>query len=198
MKEMERKTTGIYTERKAIQEEIAWIREERRRLHDRYFELLDRLKVLDEREVESVDPTEVISRLMDITDTLSELVPKVPVQNLIHHLKDNYDTSAVEQGSDEDNSGEKGAISSKELLLQKMRDDSLHKGRGNVKYKYQVELVVDIMKELGRPAQLYELKQIMEDRHSIVWSNPTNAMISISKYEPRLEKIGYGTYQLKL
>jgi hypothetical protein len=187
---------AILTERAAIQDEMKWIREERRHLHDRYYDLMDRLRYLDERDMEAVDPNVVINQLIDTTNRLGNIVPEVTIGQVVEHLQKEFDLSAFAPKKEEE---EQSIIPKEEIFKEQLREDAQSNFMRGTKndYEKQAPLVVKIMKELGRPVQLAELKDMMYEKHNVIWKNASNAINTIMIYEPKIEKIQYGTYQYR-
>lgn len=78
----------IFTERQAIKQRIEEIREERRALQNEYYELLDRLRYMDERELEAVDVESVMGNMTEAVISLQRLIPNIPADIMIRSLSE--------------------------------------------------------------------------------------------------------------
>src|SRR5690606_13197997 len=118
----------LYNEREALKDYIEWIKDERRRLAEEYWNALSRLRELDEKlENDLRSSPEIFDKLLgmiesqkETVDKLSNVIPKVPVETAVEHLKQSVTTTYNEE-----------RISIKQIEEEKDREEFLNPRRRN-------------------------------------------------------------------
>lgn len=187
---------STFTERKALKEYVAWIREERRRLGDEYWKAIERIRELDANaevnnvSVETVDRlAEVINRQNEVIERLNDLMPKIPVEVAVKQLQNITGNVTVTEDQLVKAKVMEEAINYKERK-------AIRKGRTNLDIKSLSYDVVNYLNEQGRPVKMAEIAEYLKEIGAKV-ANPTNLMKSIMSYQVKVERVMKGYYQIK-
>ena len=212
---------SMFTERQAIKDELEFIRQERLRIHeqrralaeesrrlDNRFDILRKaLNQLDELErhnLKAYDIEGVIGSLVHTVSRLSDIIPKVPANDYLTAIKRGADLpiDATKDIIDEEEvqesfeSKESFKIKTSDIEVESSKEQkkvSNTKRRKNANYKEQAPKVVELLKEIGRPAKLGEISEMIE----FEWGNPTLAIDRIMKIDPRIERVARGYFQVR-
>jgi hypothetical protein len=186
----------MLTERKAIEQAIQWnrseitsMREASRILTEQNFLHTKRLRELDEYDrvhgqVIALDPNAIIPILVEQSRLMAELIEeRASKKDLMLELSDMMGEETVTTRRTFTQTSEESTTTTKTK-----RND----------FKKQAPTVASILKSFGRPVSLSDIVEKMELDHDAKWGFPTNAMDSIIRFDPRISRVGHGTYQYKL
>lgn len=187
----------MYTERVALQQELEFLREQDRINFERRKEIMLRLKELDGKDREAVDPNAIIDKLSEHNALLTRLIPALTWDQLItesrkEQVKDfkkvvteeeETTTTTTRKKRTEETSEESSTTSTERIYV-------------NRDLKKDSETVTSVLRELGRPVQLRELTAILEEQHDVKWGSPTTTMNHIMGHNPRINRVSKGFYQL--
>lgn len=197
----------VFTERAAIRERMTDIKEEKKRLNEEYYVLLDRLRTLDTQETEAIDTESVVGSLTDALRLLKELIPNIPTDVLITNLADKVKESGVQIQAELE---ETPIVPEYIVAEQKYRDAQrqLHERtpgkKNNSKYLNKSDsgrlsdAIVALLKEKGIPTKLGELQDEIEQEFGPISGAAFHArMNTIMKNNSKVEKVMRGVYQYK-
>lgn len=196
----------MLTERKSIQEaiqfnqeEIKRLSEERRMLFDQNLVFTKRIREIDEIErgtgqLVIVDPMESMRLHAETNQLLTRLIPNVTLDRLTDLLEQEALDSARELFTEETTTTTKKTTT----FVEESEETTVTKKQKRNDFKKQAPTVASILSEFGRPTSLQDLTAILEKDHEIKWSQPSQAMDSIMRFQPRISRAGHGVYQLSL
>lgn len=166
-----------FTERVALREYLEFLREERERITTEYWNTLNRLRELDEKE-----ERETQGQKFNVPEKGSSFQDAVEAMNNL----------------DEDDNVEQTRISQQDIEEMKDYDEvtvSVKRSRRNdiKSLSYQV---ASYLKNSPVPVKMSELKEFMEDQGHKT-KNPTDLMNHIMEYHPRVERVSRGYYQYR-
>lgn len=187
---------SIYTERKALQEHIEWIREERRRLSDEYWRAIERLreldnKLADEGVSELVDKLFIVAeRQNDAVNDLANLIPSIPVEEVVKYWKELNGNSEPEDIIEK--------VKNEEIERQKDIDDSNRPVKRSKRQdsKIMTSEIASFLKSEGVPVNTASIKSHLEEKGYTV-NNPTNVIVRAMEQNDKIERVSRGFYQYK-
>lgn len=195
---------AVFTERQAIQQRMAEIREERRELGNEYYRLMDRLRDLDTQEKEAIDSEAVVGSLAEAVKTLRDLIPFIPADALIKQVaqlvKENEIEITVEEEEQKPQVAPAHVISHQQQMDAEKHLTEKPRRVGRVKSDDLNRMIVDVLKDRGVPMKLEDIRQAVEEQVGYEFNGGTfhnrlnNLMISNS----RVEKPMRGYYQYKM
>lgn len=195
------------TERSAIKQRMQDIKEERRQLHNEYYELLDRLRELDSYEREAIDTEGIMGNLIHTVQILSQLTPTLPVEDLFERtVKKAVDSGMsieVKEVQEDHN------IVPSHVVQEQMYTDSLRalenkpekkKATTRTNSKKFTERIVEIMKIEGIPLRLSDIKQFYQNKYDeeILDGTFFNRLTKAMEIDNKLQKVSRGFYQYKM
>jgi len=184
----------MYTERKALEEHIMWIREERRKLSDEYWRAIAHLRELDNKLNEG-GPSELTEKLAKMVEEqgntineLKNLVPKVPVEVAVEQFKKLKEEESV--------TIEEPKIPNVQIESQKDFDDRNRsvKRRTHQDNTAIAHEIASYLKETGIPTRTIDIQNHMEQKGYIL-NNPTNYVNRAMEINKRIERVSWGFYQ---
>lgn len=184
----------VFTERIAIREELEFIREERRKLTDRYHTLVFRLRELDEedRKVGSFADNEgVMNLLQGLTKELSYAVSRVHSQApMTQYLEEQVQDQLIQKDN---------VVIDKETVVdQKEQDRVVKKGKGNDLRKTAL-IVLNYLKDAGGPVKSSRIFDYLRERHNLSWDKRSQGYVikTLVQYEKKIVNSNRGYYQYK-
>lgn len=189
----------MLTERKALQDYIEWLKDERRRLGEEYWSAIERLRVLDQEvqtDISSIDMVNDLSKLIKMqTETvnkLGNLIPSIPVETIVESWSE---TERVSIETEKNYS----KISPKQMEQEKDREDfSATIKRRNNSIKNLSSDVSTFLEGAGAPVKMAEIENYVLQKGYNKFSNPSDIMNKIMNYNPRIERAYRGYYQYRL
>lgn len=181
----------FFTERVAIKEELEFIREERRKLTDRYWDLITRLKELDAEDRargQFIDIEGAFQSIHEITKELSFAISYV-------HKKIPMDIENEELSLIQDNQ-----VADKETVRNQQKDDNTILERKNKDLKKIAQLVASFLKEKGVPVRINTIFKYLMDDYGYYWGKTSYSWTfkQLMQYEPKIISSSRGYYQYKL
>lgn len=185
----------MLTERQAIKEELEWIRVERTRLSDRYWENMARLRELDELDRKNgplvlIDHEKITGQLCDAVTTLRGLIPDISLDRIKEMMEQEVLRKTAEMFEEETIIVESSTVtqtnSEKSVTTKKVKRND---------FKKQAPTVASILKEFGRPTSLQNIMAKLEEEHHIKWDYPTSSFDLIMQYDPHISRVSKGFYQ---
>lgn len=177
-----------FNERKALQEHIQYLREERRRLGDEIWKAHERLKQLDE----AAQHPEVLEKMYNTVERLEKLLPTM---NAVQTIENSELPSNLILDTPEEMEAK---ISNYEIELEKekvFRASRMKKGT-QTDVKELAVVILNYLKERGIPVKTSEIRGYLEE-HGITHKNMTNTMNQVMNYQPKIERVSKGYYQVK-
>lgn len=163
----------MYNERMAIREYTKWIREERRFLAEEYWRAIERLRELDKNQPIQAEQPKQEQRLT-----------KEEAQENIKHLKKffgNFETNVPAK------------------LIEEERDRAVRQAVIKVRKKADTRIietiVVRFLKEAGKPVRTKDINDLLKEEGYDL-ANPTETMNRVMSYNPKIERVGRGYYQI--
>ncbi len=189
---------ATFTERQAIQQRMQQIREERRELATEYYDLLDRLRHLDEQDRDSVDVDAIVGTMADAVRTLKDLVPHIPYEAVMSHIAHMMGGYAIE----EEANSKPALVEPHEIHRQRTRDAQeqvTSRNPNRMDRTYLKEIVVNILKDSGMPIKLSALHEMVEQQLEHTYSSKSlvAAMATWMLEDSRIEKPSRGYYQYR-
>lgn len=176
----------VYTERKALKDYIDWIKEERRRLSDEYWNAVERLRELDDVDRKE-QPIDLNEKLFDTINTLSKMIPSVPVEKVVSELKTDLSVPTTKNE----------IVSYTDIDDQRQRDKkrsgTVRKSRIN--YDMLTNEIINFMDEKGIPVNLSTITKHLVSK-GLTLSNPTIMMNKAMEVNHKIQRISKGVYQL--
>lgn len=196
---------AVFTERQAIQQRMAEIREERRELSNEYYTLMDRLRELDNVEKEAIDTESVVGNLTEAVKTLRSLIPFIPADALIKQVaemvKENDITIEVDKEEQKPQVAPEHVIKHQQHVDAEKHITTKKTGRLSSSQVREIEqIIIDILKESGIPMKLLDIrnevtKRIGYEMHEGTFhAKVNNLMIK----NPRVTKPMRGYYQYQM
>jgi hypothetical protein len=176
----------MYTERKALEDYIIWLKEERRRLGEEYWKAIERLKQMDEN-IAAQGTSELVERLMLLVedqnktvDKLSKMVPPVPASAAIELFKQetNEIINKVEIQKERDKE-------EKQLPVKRARRQDR---------KVIAQVIKHFLKNKGVPVKSKHIQKHLEGQGYKV-NNITVLLQTAQEHEPTIKKAMRGYYQ---
>lgn len=192
---------GVFTERKAIQQRMAEIREERRELADEYHKLMDRLREIDHHEIEAIDAEALVGSMADALRTLKEFMPEITADQMLeklHHM-------AAEQQKDITYEEEppKVEVAPAHVISHQQHLDAT---KGFTKQRMSAKDVEDLkrymadtLEEAGVPVKLADLQEQVENHFGVEFKKGTfhRHIRELAESNPKVQKAHRGFYQFK-
>jgi hypothetical protein len=180
----------MYTERNAIEDLIRENRNHMKDLREQNMELMKRLRDLDERDMKtnSFDIyNELTDSLTEVVSKLSELIPHVPVQQLIEHIQQNVDTSIVEpaEKKPEPTPVQKAA---QNQIIHMNPPKTISKER-------TASIIKSILEEAKGEVKTKQLEEEFYNRTGKKYANFNEQLKQSMKIYPSIEKAGHGRYK---
>lgn len=193
---------AVFTERQAIQQRMAEIREERRELGNEYYTLMDRLRELGNVEKEAIDTESVVGNLTEAIKTLQQLIPHIPAEALIRQVaevvKENDITIEIDKEEQKPQVAPEHVIKHQQYLDSEKNLTERKRKRYNGKELNQ--LIIDIMKETGVPMKLGDIRAMVEETTGQEFNEGTfhNRMNNLMLSNPKVTKPMRGYYQYQM
>jgi hypothetical protein len=177
----------MFTERKALEDYIEWLREERRRLGEEYWKAIERLKQLDQ-DLTAEGSSELVGKLMVMiedqtktVDRLRQMVPSVPAQAAIDLFKKEADN----------------IINKVEIQKERDKEESSApvKRAKRQDRKQMAQEIKAYLKSKGVPVKSQKIKQYLESKGYKV-NNITVLIQTAQEHEPQIKKATFGYYQV--
>lgn len=181
---------NLYTERKALEDHIKWIKEERRKLAEEYWKSVERLRELDSQ-LSNEGQNELVEKLMTMIELQSETIglmkdkiPHVPIETVVEQWKQE-NKEKVET---------KKLIPESEIAEAKYRENKKRIGK-RLDYTVVAKEIEHFIKETGRPVQTKEITIYLNEK-GIKLSNPTSTLNRVMELNEKIERVYKGYYQL--
>jgi hypothetical protein len=181
----------LFTERIAIKEELEFIREERRRLTDRYWGLMERLKQLDSEERvngQFIDMDGVVKSFDRMTKDLSEALSLVHRHTPMDQLPEEPADEPIQDNQ----------VADKETVIKQREFDSTITKTNWKDLKKITPIVSQFLKERGVPVKLSTIFAVLEEQ-GFKWSKTAYSltMKTIMEYDKKISPATRGYYQYK-
>jgi hypothetical protein len=191
------KVSVTFTERKALEQYIEYIVEERSRLLEEYKSAMARLSKLDD--IDNVHP-EIPKKVEQSAPALSpakQLIPEMvtPQAGPINSLEEAIEALQVMNGAPTED--KQVYDRQKEIIKDIDRKNSPVKSKSTQRdIKKIAQEVVNILKDVGRPIKTRDLiKRLEEKGHKV--SSPYGMLNQVKGYEPKIQQVSHGYYQYK-
>lgn len=175
-----------FTERKALEQYIQYLQEERARLLVEYKGAMVRLSKLDE--LDNVHPEK------PIVEKVEEKI--VENEKPITSLEDAISAIQDLNGSFEEEEVDPKYAREKEALKDLDNRNKPIKSRSNQDVKKVTQAAVSILKEAGIPIKTSKLMSMLKEQGFRI-NSPYSMMAQIRGYEPRITQASHGYYQYK-
>lgn len=180
----------LYTERKAIQEYLEFLREERRRISSEYWRALQRLKELDEQ-INKHEPTELINTLVSIIETqtktlnhIKELIPNIPLELAVEKINRELERENLQAEEIEE-----------EEQTQTITTTTVKRKRKRAKVDEVAKIVAKYLRESELPKPAGEIEKYLTDKGYKVYPGLLTKLVDTDKNIVRVKR-GYYKYEL--
>ena len=183
----------MFTERRAIEDEMQTIRRQMEFLWERKSELRKRLREIDERDMnEQVSPEILRSLTESLTDAisrLSELIPPVQVNQVIEHISKDINKEQIIPAT---------LDSKKDDIQDKIEQESRKQQEAAPPIKLSRErsasLIKEILIEAGEPMKFPKIEQEFFRRTNKKFANFYEQVRFATEKFPKIKKLGRGLY----
>jgi hypothetical protein len=190
----------MFNERFAIQMRMQEIKEERRALHDEYYELLDRLRQIDTDSAQSegftADYAKLTEELTKAVQAVANLVPHVSPAQVVEHIrKEVPEVETMAKGEDEPQPTEVQQRIKKEVRRASIAIEASETALKMIKPKQAEPIVVNILKEEGIPLAPNAVRELLEAKGYTTKTSIHEILRRLS-LSGKIESPAYGFWQV--
>lgn len=183
----------MFTERYSIEQRMREIREERRELQQEYYKLMDRLRELDDRDVQGYDVQTIMTNLGEAVSHLSQLVPVVPVEVAVEEFK----KKVYRELYNEEQEKSPSETNSVKQNVQKAVQESILNTKSTKKYadtRQVASWVRELLQEANEPMKTGDIEKKIYEEHGLKWANFSVVMKQVRDIDPRIQKSSKGGF----
>jgi predicted nucleic-acid-binding protein len=178
----------MYTERRAIEDRIRDIRDERRRLSDEYYSLLQRLREIDQRDMNESN-LDITERLTTTVEKLSEVIPHIPAEAMVQHVAKNFSPEmvATEEVKETVTENVEKAVQEKKVQAPKVVPVSPER---------MASVIKTVIEKHEGPMKAKDIEKRVQEETGKKFANFSEQLRKAREKFPSIEKVGFGKYQI--